>query len=602
MRKIFIIVWVLISMLSVTAQAEDISFEASIERKEASLGNPTYLYLNFYGLQDIRRPDIDPIDGLQIRYVGPSTKMSIINGQVSKSITHTYMIIPKKIGEYKIGPFSADHENKRYQTKALELRVTDKPVQSNKVWRGPSASSLFDEEPEIDPYVSDRIFLTMDIAKTLVYVNEVVPVTMKVYVNAVGIRDGEYPVYDHEGFSSGEIKEPDRVRELVDGVKYDVLVFKQNLVPIRDGDYLLGPAKWRGTLVIQKRTRSSSFFGSMFGGYKTYPIELESEELPVSVLSLPETGKPLTFSGAVGSFRMEANIDQREVKVGDPVVLRTVISGRGNFDTVTPPELGSSKDFKAYEPQVEKKGNVKTYEQILIPTNHEVYEIPKIEFSFFDPQTGKYETITRGPFPVRVIERPESEKTVKMVSMPGIEETLYPKEKLGKDIIYIKSKLGKVYKKGKFIYKNFMFFPSQIVPLLLFIGFYSVHRKRERILKDKSYAKLLKAPRKARKGMTRAKLLLKKGDLDLFYDSVFKTLQDYFGGRFNLPKGNIAVSRIEQYVQSQPGSGDIIKELKDVFSKCEMARYASSIASKEEASEMLEKIKKIIDYFEKARV
>ena len=56
------------------------------------------LYLTFIGSQDAPQPDISPVDGIKITYVGPATKMSIVNGKVSQSITHTYLVIPKKGG------------------------------------------------------------------------------------------------------------------------------------------------------------------------------------------------------------------------------------------------------------------------------------------------------------------------------------------------------------------------------------------------------------------------------------------------------------------------------------------------------------------------
>ena len=42
--------------------------------------------------------------------------------------------------------------------------------------------------------------------------------------------------------------------------------------------------------------------------------------------------------------------------------------------------------------------------------------------------------------------------------------------------------------------------------------------------------------------------------------------------------------------------------LHDVFSRCEMARYASFVPGGHEEEKVLEKVKKIIDYMEKVKV
>ena len=101
---------------------EDIRFEASLEKNTVSVGNPIYLYLSFDGTQDVEVPDVPEISGLRIKYVGPATEISIVNGKVTKRITHTYLVMPQKAGSYNIGPFAADYRGRfieRMQSRLL---------------------------------------------------------------------------------------------------------------------------------------------------------------------------------------------------------------------------------------------------------------------------------------------------------------------------------------------------------------------------------------------------------------------------------------------------------------------------------------------------
>ena len=70
-------------------------------------------------------PDIGSIDGLEMRYVGPSTMMTVINGQVSSSITHMYSVQPLRIGKFQIGPFSFKYKTIITLPTMVSLTVTE---------------------------------------------------------------------------------------------------------------------------------------------------------------------------------------------------------------------------------------------------------------------------------------------------------------------------------------------------------------------------------------------------------------------------------------------------------------------------------------------
>lgn len=618
-RQIIILLFALVCTSNFAcAQDQETRLEVTLERKSVSLGNPVYLYFSFYGGQNIYRPEINGEPGLKINYVGPSTKMSIINGRVSQSVTYMYMVIPVKSGEFKIGPFRADYEGRQYEAEAVTLTVTDVPsqiVSGNVSSNAPIVSSEDRQTAQAGVYSPDNIFVAMDIPKKEVYINELVPVTIKLYINNMMLRDIEYPVYSHEGFSSEEFTEPERRQEIWGGIRYEVLVFRQNLFGIKEGTYTLGPSKIKCNILTKDRTskRMSLFGSNIFDndffsgafGYTAYPAEFSSKEIPVTILSFPSEQKPDVFQSAVGNFTMDVNISPADkVKVGDPVVVTAAISGEGNFDTVTAPQIKTGGNFKIYEAQASKKPGKKIYEQILIPKTDEIKEVPEVCFGFFDPVSKKYRVLKKGPFPIEVIKEPQSEKAVKMVSLPGEQEMFYTQEKLGKDIIYIKEKPGKFYSKDYVLYKNLFFLAGQVIPFFLFAVFFAARRKKEKILKDKGYARFLKAPQKARKDIAQAKLFLSKNDMAGFYDIVFRTLQNYLADRFNLPKGNVSVENVRDKLGSALCNENILGMLRDIFSKCEMVCYAS-LSSEErqsDAQRVLEEVKRIIDYMEKIKI
>jgi len=370
MKKTLLFTAVVFCLFAANIVCAQTRFEASIERGRVSEGNPVYMYLTFHGSQSVEKPDVKSVEGLQIKYIGPSTKITVVNGVMSQTVTHTYLIIPLKEGVFTLGPFYAEYKGNIYPTDILTLNVGR--VGPGSGGAGPQRTRVQTPSPlpggqahtEADPYVSERVFLKMDIGKRLVYMNESVPLTIKLYVTDTGLKDIEYPVFEHEGFSSGEFIEPERKIEMVGRRKYEVLIFKKDLYAIKEGNYFLGPVKLKSKMVIKRdRARRHSvfnrrifdddFFG--FAQYETYPIELVAEEIPVTIMPLPEEARPEEFQGAVGTFSMEVFVDKSVVNVGDPVVVKSTISGMGDLDTVTSPRIQPGEFFKSYEPQVTKK-------------------------------------------------------------------------------------------------------------------------------------------------------------------------------------------------------------------------------------------------------
>lgn len=615
MRKTVLTFTIIMLLFSGVALAEDL--EASLEMNNVSVGTPLYLYVTFRGGQDVDRPETPSISGLKVKYVGPAAEMSVVNGVVSQSITFTYLIIPLKAGAYDIGPFEAKHSGQVYRANAQKLIVggaSSGAGSSTTTYRStpvsqpvPSSSANATQQ---NPYVGDKLFLTMEIEKNKLYINEEVTLVIKLYVEGMGLRDIEYPSYSHEGFSVGEFTKPERLRENYRGVRYDTLEFRQRIFGIKEGDYVLGPAKLNCKMVVREgASRRTSIFGvsvfmddPMGQGLKTYPVELESSDIPVTILPFPKKDKPSTFQGAVGDYNFDARIDPKNVKIGDPVTLKMTISGSGNLDTVTAPKVIVSDQFKTYEPQVSKKGSNKTYEQIFIPKTKDLTEVPAVSFSYFNPIRSKYETLTKGPFPLKVEEQPESGKSIRMVAMPDSDNTFYPQEEIGSDIIHIKENVGKLHVKGKFVYNSWLFWALQMVPLAALIAFYAAYRKRERILTDRGYARGLKAPRKARSGLAKAKAALAKKEVLPFYDALHKTLEEYLGNRFNLSKGNVTYQVVNDRLRPAGCDEEVLDMMRDIFSICEMARYASSVPEEQEAEEMMDKVKRIIDYIEKTKL
>ncbi len=585
-------------LIASAAYAKEINFQASVDTEVIYLGQSTQLQLQFQGSTDVPAPDIPAIDGFQARYAGPSTMMSIVNGRMSSSVTHIYRLVPLKTGKFKIGPFSFQHEGDTYTSNTLTVEVLDSASNA-----GVPAEQH--QKPAVN--LGDRVFVKMRAGKKSAYINEIIPLTITLYVNGIGVRDIQYPEYSHEGFSGGQFDKPGQYQETVSGSVYDVVEFKTSLFATNDGTYQLGPATIKANIVTRKgrsrRSHMDDFFGrdpfdDFFGSYETSSVELKSEALSLKVLPLPVAGRPGDFKGALGKFDFNLEVSPSEVKAGDPVTLKMIISGNGNFDSVTSPVLKQHEGFKSYEPQAKQEGNRKIFEQVLIPMTDTIKEIPAVSFSFFNTDRGEYQTIIRGGGPLRVLKSDRTEE-VTILDAPENSARTVVREKFGRDIIYIKESPGALTGQGRYLYKNPLFLLLQIVPVLALVGVWMMHRRKERLSTDIGYARRLSAPRKARNGIHEAEDFLAKNRSGEFYDAVFKTIRDYIGNRFHVPSGGMTADSAGDLLKDKGLAQDMLSRLIHIFRECDMARYAPSELGRDKMQGTLTELKEIIDYLER---
>ncbi|MDD5440496.1 MAG: BatD family protein, partial [Candidatus Omnitrophica bacterium] len=439
---------------AVSYAADKIAFEITLDRDQVSVGGTAQLNLTFHGTQNVSAPRVPDIEGFKINYLGPATRMSIVNGRIAMSITHMYRLFATNTGKFQIGPFEMDIEGDTVRSNALVLEVLSGAVPARQQPpAGVPAPPLPGEPGSAVQDLGDRAFVVLSLDKQTLYVNEVLNLTLKVYVRSLSMRDIQYPEFSHEGFSISEFGKPDQKPEVQHGKTYEVLEFRMPIFPVRAGDLTLGPAVIKANAIVPRteRVRHSIFdnvtdediFQDFFDRYQTFPVELKSSPLTVKVLPLPEEGKPANFEGAVGNYTMMAQALPAKIKLGDPITLKMTVSGAGNLNTVNAPAISVSEDdFKVYEPQVTKQDqSAKVFEQVIIPKKPGAGSVPKIVFNYFDPALKSYKAVESGPFPIDVL-KPEKEEQVKVVEMPKKGVIPGSEEVLGRDIIYIKNSPG----------------------------------------------------------------------------------------------------------------------------------------------------------------
>ncbi len=601
-RKVFFGAGVFLSLaFCISAFAKDINFEVSLDRNKISLGSSIQLNLSFQGTQDIPAPDLGTIEGIDWQYLGPSTMMSIFNSKVSTSIIHMYRVIPLKTGKFMIPSFTVTYKGKDYSSSPIALEVVKQPVGLSPE-QGNQNSSLDEQALE------DRIFLVMEVDKKKAYLNEIIPVRIKLYVNKLAVRDIQYPEIVSEGFSVEKLAKPNQYREVLGGIACNVIEFNTEIFALRAGELNLGPAKLKCNLLIKKESRrhprsflfDDDFFEDFFGRYQSYPLNLKSAGYTLTIMDLPRKGKPDGYQGAVGNYKFYLEANPKEVKVGDPITLKMLVIGEGNFKTVKAPEFNPGDDFKIYDSEVKLSQSGKMFEQVIIPKKDSITEIPMVSFTFFDTESGTYKTLKKGPRAITVNSLPAG-ADLKVLDASGKDTSAVPKKEiLGRDIIYIKDSPGKLKKKGNFLYKNKVFVAIQFIPLAVIISVLVFRMKKERLRTDIPYARRLRAPRKAKKNLAETRRFLDTKDAGKFFDSAFRTLREYLGDKFHLPTAGITSDIVEE-LKRYNVEEEVLNKLKECFGYCDKARYAALNISEKKMLKTFNLAQELIDEFERIK-
>ena len=586
MRKLFSTIILLFITLGLYAQ--DVSFTASAPGAVAAGKRFRISYtLNATG-SDLRVPAFKNFKLL----AGPSTSnsVSIVNGDVSRQETYSYIVLAQQSGVFTIDPATVKVKGKTYKSNALKIEVVASGA-------SPTQNTQSNEQPtksqQISGLSNKDLFIRYQVSKTDAYMQEAFVLTLKMYsrVNVVDIADSELPQMD--GFLSLDIEIDNTNRaiyETVNGLNYRTRILKQTLlIPQKLGKQTIEAAKLVPIIRVKSGRRGMNVFDDFFSTYQDVKKNLTSNAIEIDVKNFPTANRPADFTNGVGQFTLASSIDKTKVKANEPVTLRVTIAGKGNLKLLPEPNITFPGDFETYDPKVTNKLNTniagmsgsRTYEYLVIPRFSGQFEIPAYSFSYFDPQTKTYKSLATDSYSIEV------EKGVDDLNQSTVSTYSNSKEELkflGKDIRYIKTKGIKLKTKGEFIVGSTLFWLAYILPLVLFIVMYLIYQKQLKENANVVKVKNKRANKIARKRLKTSEQLLKQNQKEAFYDEILKAVWGYTSDKLNIPVANLNKESIHEELSSHQVKEETLKELMDILDTCEFARYAPVGGSDEMAA------------------
>ena len=625
--------WTIVCGLWTATVFAEVSIETSVSRSRVALGEELTLDVIISNAEgDISNPKISSIEGFNCYSQGRSQEISIINGHSSSRSIFSYVLIANAAGKKTIGPFEVSIGGKNFKIAPVEIEVISggggfSPQQTGNVFsQAPAAYSAPPRAVSSPDSVSNQdIFVKVWLDKNEVFVNEPATMSYTIYTRL----SATYKGFEKEPTTTGfwvEDFPPEKTiqkrEEFLYGARYVVAdVRKMALFPTQAGVFTINPGVLSTMVETRDQDDFDSFFSTNIFGRRSsafpssfmtqvFNKSILTEPLTLTVKALPEAGKPVDFSGAVGDYRIESSIDKKEVEEGTPVTLRVRISGKGNINTVQTPTVPKMDDFKIYDSSSSVKlskdrlvvEGAKVTETVLVPKKAGSYVIPALSFSYFDPNSQNYKELKTDPQTLTV--KPSTEEAPEPLSantpvQPVEQETV---EMVGKDIRFIKKTDDMKTSPAKPLYQNPIYWFLNVALLLVFLVLWFFSGRPVDGLKDLKGLRLRRSHRMARQKLKKAANLLKKGSDEEFYAELARAVYGYFSDKLNIPVQNVNLESIEEGLIEAAGERQTLSRIDAFFNEVAAGRFARIEKSEEEKREIYKTADEVITAFEKVKL
>lgn len=513
--------------------------------------------------------------------IGPNRSMQssyqMINGHTSSSssITYTYIVCASKNGTYTISPAHIVVDGKTISSNSLTIKVSGS-AQSN----SGSSRQHRNEEEEIRDAGSQisgsDLFIKVSANKKRVHEQEPILLTYKVYT-LVGLTSLRGDMPDLKSFYTQEVDLPQQKSfsvETLNGRTYKTTTWSQYVMfPQTTGKLEIPSITFEGIVVQQNRNIDpfEAFFNGG-SGYVEVKKKIQAPGIEIQVDPLPE--RPANFSGGVGKFNVSAQLDKTETKANDPISMRIIVSGTGNLKLIKQPVVNLPKDFDKYEPKVTDKSKLTTngiegsmvYDLLIVPRHQGQYEIPPVEFTYFDTAENAYKTVKSESFTLDVA-KGSGAGAVNDFSGQDLQE-------LNKDIRYIKTGSTNQHSLNDFFFGSSAYWISLCLLAVVFVSLFVIFRQRAIDNANVTKARGKKANKVATKRLKKASRLMADNKPGEFYDEVLRALWGYVGDKMNIPVEQLSHDNISMRLAEHNVDETVITQFIGALDECEFERYA----------------------------
>jgi hypothetical protein len=592
------------------APPDDTTVEARVDAREIGEGDSLTLTIEIRGTRPaaVEEPDLSGLADFNIA-AGPShstsTSMVWRGGQASSSTSqqYSYILLPRRRGTLTIPTVSVKVGSRVLRTDPVNVEVVAGRVKQTAP-RVPGRGG----SPGLGhrgARTQGEVFVEATVDRSEAWVGEQILLTYKVYTQ-VELVELPHPqqLPSYTGFWVEELPNDPRAsvhRVTRDGKEFiELTLMKKALFATTSG--VLQVEETPFELPVRADSRDP-FEGIFFT--PTRLLYRRTSPIAIRIKPLPEAGRPASFTGAVGSYRLTASADRNEARVNEAVGLQVKVEGKGNIKIVGEPVLPPLPDYKRYEPKMEEKREVvddrvhgsKTWDYVLTPLAPGPQDLPPIVFSFFDPARGAYTEVRSSPLPVMVL-RGEGSGTASPggAAAGGAQREVVA---FGRDIRFIKGP-AELTPRGRPFHRSALFGTLLAAPLVLNAALLLAVRRRDRMAASVGLVRGRRAPGFARRRLKQARRLLAEGKARPFSEEVGRALTGYLADKLNVSASGLTHQRIDELLAARRADEALRAEVQRVLEAADYARFAPVEQDRAAMQRDLEEAEQIIARVERA--
>ncbi|RAJ01571.1 oxygen tolerance protein BatD [Chitinophaga skermanii] len=613
-RKHFLLT--LLACLSVIANvyAQTSRFFTTVSSNTVAQDQPfqiNFVIENAKDVGDFRPPDFKYFNVLQ----GPNQMQSSqwVNGQGTEQLIVSYVLMPKQNGSFTIAGASIRINGNQVKSNPVNIEVTKTTVrpQSSQPYSQPQqharpggsnsdVDAFLKSNEDVNAKLKKNLFVRVDVDKTNVYEGEQITATYKLFTR-LPTNSAVTKVPAFKGFSTRDIElpnPPQPTTEMVNGVPFRVFTIRKTMLfPLQSGTLELDPAEVDNQVRLivpgNKNNRmrdvfddpafkdawggspfDDPFFDDVFARqeYQDIPYKIQSPVVKINVKPLPIAGKPASFNGAVGRFEMKVTPNKTDITTDDAITLKVAITGQGNINLLNAPKLEVPSVFEKYDPKVADQLNpnsnplsgTREFEYVIMPLEAGKHEIPPVEFTYFDPASNAYKTLSSDPIKLDIAQGKKSVKT-KLATAPGRNEL--QGIAVGPQSWQLRIPL---------FFASVWFWLLLLLPVVVFAGLSWYNKRKDYWKSNASLLKHKQANKVALKRLELAARYLKEGKDKAFYEETSRAVWGYISHKFHIPMANLSKQVVQDRLATENINQQITSELFALIDNCEIALYAPS--------------------------
>ena len=384
-----------------------VKIETSFDPPTITSANQSTYKVVVHGTQKNPIGSVPSVDGLNFS-TPPRTlrSASFINGVPSVRFELSFTVTPERQGTFTVPNWNIKVDNESYIAPKAQLMVLP-PNQKDKL--------RLEQERQQQANLKQAAFLEFICPRPFLFEGETVAAEISLFLwdRLPVTRIDQVPQKKGTGFSMTELGQPTEQRNVNRFNKnYSVYTWNFGLTGTMLGKHSIAFDSVIRVRVQNNRSSpfSNPFFNDPFFGFgREEGLQIKSDAIDLEIRKLPLDKRPQDFQGAIGNLSVSTSPDKNRITVGDPIRLTYKISGTGNFSAMPAPKLFLGDNFKVGPPAFSFEGNENTkhsgtqsFEYIVTPLKAGLIDIPKVSFSFFNPEEEKYYTLKTNSHSLRV--------------------------------------------------------------------------------------------------------------------------------------------------------------------------------------------------------